>query len=89
MFLCLTRRQWLRSLLAAVAGFWAAGRTPAGASAPAPRASPGPAPAPAPPAVGRCRVTTYTYEAASRLTQVQGPWVGTFVYDGGTGRRRA
>jgi hypothetical protein len=79
MFLSLTRRQWLRNLLAAVSGFWVARRALA---RPRPASTrPALKPRPAPVAPGCCRVTTYTYDAAGRLAQVEGPWVITFVYD--------
>jgi hypothetical protein len=81
MLLPLTRRQWLRSLCAALTGFWAAGRAPASAAHAAPRRAPAPRPAPAAPG---CRwVATYTFDAAGRLVWVEGPWVTASVYEAG------
>ena len=63
----MNRRQWCGSLLALVAGAWAARRTPAAAAAPpAFRTEPPPVPA----ATYGCHAVTYVHDAGSRPTQL-------------------
>jgi hypothetical protein len=87
----MTRRQWLGSLFAGLAGAWASRQVPAAVTPPAP-----PAAAPVrgtPAATSYGEVTVYSYDAVGRLTSICDPHGTTYVhgptystYLGGAGR---